>query len=306
MDSQIIWGDCSEILKDFPGKTFDAVITDPPYALAKRDYGVWTESEWKRLMMPVTMEFKRILKPYGSAVVIIQPNCTQLGSMSLWVWEYLLDVAKNWNLIQDVYWWNYTTIPCSQSIQGYAFRPGIKYCLWFGDKNCYKNQREIMWDVSESMLEKMKNRCFQDIRRIYPSGNSKNDYIVSETIKKNDFKVSPYNVFPLPNCNSTDSAGSHGHGAGTPIELLKKWICYLTPPNGLVLDPFAGSFTTALACLETGRRYVCIEKQEKYVEIGKERIANWYNKQVDNGKIDKIPDGIDRVRIESDGQLKLF
>ena len=58
-----------------------------------------------RLMREVVRESRRILKPKGSAVFIFQPNYEKIGKMRLWLWEFLLWAAKEWNLIQDVYWW---------------------------------------------------------------------------------------------------------------------------------------------------------------------------------------------------------
>lgn len=45
------------------------------------------------------------------------------------------------------------------------------------------------------------------------------------------------------------------------------------PPGGTVLDPFAGSGTTALACKELGRNYICIEKSPDYYQMILERIT---------------------------------
>ena len=64
-----------------------------------------------------------------------------------------------------------------------------------------------------------------------------------------------------------------GHLTPKPINLLKTIIEHCTNPGDLVLDCFGGSGSTAIACLETGRNYFLIEKEEKYVEIAKKRIA---------------------------------
>jgi tRNA G10 N-methylase Trm11 len=65
-------GDCLEVLREMPDQSIDAVITDPPYAEVKRDYGRWTEQEWWALIVEgVVPEVRRVLKPTGSAVFII-------------------------------------------------------------------------------------------------------------------------------------------------------------------------------------------------------------------------------------------
>jgi len=49
-----------------------------------------------------------------------------------------------------------------------------------------------------------------------------------------------------------------------------------SPPGGTILDPFGGSGTTAIACLETGRNYVIIEQSLEYFTMINERVADWY------------------------------
>lgn len=63
------------------------------------------------------------------------------------------------------------------------------------------------------------------------------------------------------------------HSTVKPIDLMR-WLCRLvTPPNGLVLDPFAGSGTTGIACAQEGFRFVGIEQNAEYVAIADKRIA---------------------------------
>jgi DNA modification methylase len=53
---------------------------------------------------------------------------------------------------------------------------------------------------------------------------------------------------------------------------MKYLITLITPENGIVLDPFCGSGTTAVACKELGRNYICIEKEKEYFDIACDRI----------------------------------
>jgi site-specific DNA-methyltransferase (adenine-specific) len=65
----------------------------------------------------------------------------------------------------------------------------------------------------------------------------------------------------------------NNHPCVKPLSLMK-YLCTLTktPTGGTVLDPFAGSSTTGLACIETGRPYVLIEREAEYCEISKARL----------------------------------
>ena len=62
------------------------------------------------------------------------------------------------------------------------------------------------------------------------------------------------------------------HPTQKPLQLLRRIIAAATDPGDLVLDPFSGSGTTGLACLESGRRYIGIELDKDYVELSRKRI----------------------------------
>ena len=66
----------------------------------------------------------------------------------------------------------------------------------------------------------------------------------------------------------------NNHPTVKPIALMEYLIKLVTPPEGIVLDPFIGSGTTAIASLNTGRSFIGIEKEKKYFDIANERIAN--------------------------------
>ena len=65
------------------------------------------------------------------------------------------------------------------------------------------------------------------------------------------------------------------HPTMKPEYVIKKLVLNFSTPGTTIFDPFAGSGTTAIACLETGRNYICIEKEPDYVEIINKRIAQW-------------------------------
>jgi site-specific DNA-methyltransferase (adenine-specific) len=71
---------------------------------------------------------------------------------------------------------------------------------------------------------------------------------------------------------SSPKMGSFGHPCPKPVEWAS-WLIYRAcEENMLVLDPFSGSGTTAIACINTKRRYILIEMEEKYCEIAAKRI----------------------------------
>ena len=65
------------------------------------------------------------------------------------------------------------------------------------------------------------------------------------------------------------------HPTVKPIALMRWLVRLVTPPDGLVLDPFAGSGSTGCAAGLEGMRFVGIELSEEYAEIARRRIAHW-------------------------------
>ena len=84
--------------------------------------------------------------------------------------------------------------------------------------------------------------------------------------------VTPFNVLPFANANSSSGAGVLGHGAGTPLKLADWWVRYICPPGGTVCDPFNGVGTMTLAALQNGCNGIGIERVPKYHEIAQKRI----------------------------------
>lgn len=265
--------DALELLARLPDGSVDAVITDPPYAEISRDYGRLSEDDWMLLMVACVKEFRRVLKPSGSAVMVIQPNSEKVGKMRLWVWKFMVWCGEYWNIIQDVYWHNSTQPPTvhTQEIHG-LMRPSVKQMVWIGEPSGYRNQLEVLRPISKSLMNKNNPSNITERR---PSGYTINaQRIIDTAIRRGG--TTPFNLIDIANANSTNSAGSHGHGAGTPYELMAWWVRYICPPDGVVLDPFMGSGTTALACNNLNRRYIGCDLEQKYVDIARRRLAQPY------------------------------
>lgn len=104
----------------------------------------------------------------------------------------------------------------------------------------------------------------------------------------------------------TDKSTRNHHPTVKPIELMRWLIRLVTPPGGLVLDPFAGSGTTGCAALLEGFGFIGIERDHDYAEIAKARIA-WWLKHRGQGPTDAIlAAGDARDQREAHGQLSLL
>jgi site-specific DNA-methyltransferase (adenine-specific) len=263
----VVEGDALDTIRAVPSASIDAVVTDPPYPCIKREYGYWTEPEWFALMDPLVAECRRVLKPTGSAVFILQPNSEQFGRMRPWLYEFQAKWCREWGIVQDAYWWNYTAMP--GDYRG-LMRPSIKPCVWLGLPDCYRDMDSVLWKESES------NAVMRRVdrgRRDAPSGRSVNNFKAGQSAARKGGVVA-FNLIPEQGCQRwADGGGAYGHGASTPMGLLRRWVRYICPPDGIVLDPFLGSGTTAVASLMENRRCIGSERMTGYAEIARKRVA---------------------------------
>ncbi len=270
------FGDCLDILPTMADASVDAVICDPPYPCINRPYGMWTEAAWAEMMHAVVRQCRRILKPKGSAVFVLQPNSHKAGSMRGWLWHFMAWACDEWNMVQDAYWWNIAAMPIGGATQRGLMRSSLKACVWLGPPDCYRDQGGVLWEESlcnaaDRMTRRFVRRSTPSMRRSETeSPRTHESRMATAALRRGG--VTPYNVLPLANSNSSDSAGSHGHPAGTPLDLADFWVRYISPPGGVVLDPFMGSGTVCLAALKRGRSFIGIEKKPEYFEIASRRI----------------------------------
>lgn len=98
-------------------------------------------------------------------------------------------------------------------------------------------------------------------------------------------KYPPANDFPIRNdsgsasrffycakASKSERGEGNNHPTVKPVKLMKYLITLITPKNGIVLEPFGGSGTTAVGCLETGSPFIIIEREPEYIEIIKKRV----------------------------------
>jgi hypothetical protein len=277
-DVKLLHGDCLRLMADIPAGSVDVILADPPYPEISRPYGRMTEAEWHLMMRGVVEHSRRILKPSGSAVFILQPNSERVGRMRLWLWEFMVWAGREWGLIQDVYWWNISHMPEALAIQGRLMRPAVRGCVWLGSSDCYRDQAAIAWSESErNKQDRLTARCE---RREYIAGwrgDSKPRFINKKRLAdaaEDSGLVTPFNVLPIGTGSGEMKAGEHGHSAGTPFNVCDWWIRYICPPGGTVCDPFMGSGTTGLAAVLLGRSFVGIERDAGYFALARERIAD--------------------------------
>jgi site-specific DNA-methyltransferase (adenine-specific) len=75
-----------------------------------------------------------------------------------------------------------------------------------------------------------------------------------------------------PTPRAEQSKNHNHHPTVKPVKLMEYLVRLVTPKNGICLDPFIGSGTTGVACANTGRKFIGIELEQKYVEIANKRL----------------------------------
>ena len=73
--------------------------------------------------------------------------------------------------------------------------------------------------------------------------------------------------------HNKNSGGKHDHETQKPLPLMLELVELFTDPDDIVLDPFAGSGTTGVACLRLGRRFIGIEKDPTYAQLARDRLT---------------------------------
>jgi DNA modification methylase len=277
MSMQLHCGDCLSVMGGIPDSSVNAIISDPPYPCISRDYGRMSEPDWHAMMRAVVAESRRILKPSGSAVFILQPNSEKVGRMRPWLWEFMAWTCREWNMVQDVWWWNYTALPLTKNDRN-ALRSSVKACVWLGSHDCFHDVSGIRWQESDrSKANRLNERALgyhQKDRQTRVNVNVDRTRFAAV----HNGGVTPFNLLPITNGNSGNP--SHGHGAQTPLKLVDWWARYICPPGGTLCDPFMGSGTAGIVAVKRGLNFIGIEKMPKYFKIAEKRIA---------AELDKMP-----------------
>ncbi len=261
----IIQGDCLDIMKAFPDDCIDLIITSPPYAdNRKKSYQGVPIEQYVEWFLPISEQLKRILKPEGSFVLDIKERAVN-GERQTYVLELILGLKKQgWLWIEEYIWHKKNCYPGKWPNR---FRDAWERCLHFTKQKRFEMfQQAVMVPMgswAQKRLEKLSDtdRIRDESRSL--SGFGKN---VSHWLGKK--YVYPTNVLHL-----ATECSNRNHSAAFPISLPAWFIKLFTEEGSVVLDPFIGSGTTALACIELNRHYIGIELMGNYYKLAREAIT---------------------------------
>lgn len=268
MLNQIIHGDCFDVFKNIPDGSIDAVVTDPPYMTTDLDFDKtgFCVDTFCNLLLPK-------LKNDGQLAVF--------GSIEL--------LAKI-SYFYPIRWSGMWLKPSGPMRSHTAKKPRSKselYCVFAHPKHKISNltYNKILLP-GEPYRVVQKNSGYarggkDQIDRVSNTKGWTKDGYVSE----NKGTRQQTDVIEAPNKPTMKHSERTLHPTQKPMHLISTLIQWITNPGDTVLDPFAGSGTTAVACKELGRNYICIEKDEEYYKIACNRLS------IINNKIPATMDG---------------
>jgi len=268
----ILGGDCLKILPDYPDNYVDLIITSPPYAESrKKTYGGTHPDEYVNWFLPISDQLLRILKPTGSFILNIKERVVK-GERHTYVIELILEMRKQGWLWTEEYCWHKKN--CYPGKWPNRFRDSWERCLHFTKSKKFKmNQEKVMVPIGDWSKSRLKNL-------------SETDKIRDESKVKSGFGKKILNwvgkkyVYPTNVLYMATECGNRNHSAAFPASLPEWFIKLFTDEGDIVLDPFLGSGTTAVAAQRLGRKYIGIEIFEEYREIAQERLLNGSKQQI--------------------------
>jgi len=235
--NKIYHGDCLEVMKSIKDKSIDMILCDLPYGTTacKWDVEIPFEPLWK--------QYLRIIKDKSAIILTsIQPFTSFLinSNIKYFKCEYIWQKTKATNYIKA----NEMPMKYHENILLFGKHKINYYPIMIKGKPYIKEAK------SESNI-----KCiFKDTRKI-------------GSINVNDGYRFPSSIIRISNDNHFSL-----HPTQKPVPLFEYLIKTYTKENEVVLDNCIGSGTTAIACINTNRQYIGIEKDDHYFEVCNERI----------------------------------
>ena len=230
-------GDCLERMKEMESGSVDMILTDPPYGT--------TACKWDSIipLEPMWEQLKRIIKPNGAIVMTASQPFTSVlvcSNLSMFKYDWV------WNKSRPTGVLNAKKQPLRDKEDVLVF---------------YKKQVTYNPQGVES--------CNRMVDKGVHNGNNSTCYgdIAGGTGVYNQTTTGyPRQVLHI------GSEGKTVHPTQKPVALMEYLIKTYTNEGETVLDFTAGSFTTGVACKNLNRKFIGIEMDDKYFEIGKNRI----------------------------------
>jgi site-specific DNA-methyltransferase (adenine-specific)/site-specific DNA-methyltransferase (cytosine-N4-specific) len=274
-------GECKKYLYDnlfFPDDSIDLIITSPPYADRRENsYGGIKPEKYVEWFLPISDQLYRVLKPKGSFILNIKEHVKD-GERQTYVLELILALKKKgWLWVEEYCWYKKNSYPGKWPNR---FRDTWERCLHFTKQKKFKMYQDaVKVPIGDWKRLRFKSLSEKDFIRSISGTNSHFGRKVSNWLNKK--KVYPHNVIvfekehfiePETVVHFATECSNRNHSAVFPMELPSWFIKLFTKKGDLVLDPFVGVGTTAIAAILLGRSYIGIESLDEYVKLAKRNI----------------------------------
>lgn len=249
-----LWhGDCLELMKNIPDKSIDMVLTSPPYDNL-RSYNGTNDFTFEKFKF-ISREITRTMKD-GSVMVWVVGDATVNGSETGTSFKQALYLKEECglNLHDTMIYAKNNVVPLTHNRYEQAF----EYMFVFskGKPACFN-----------PFEDKPNKRAGQIFHGTQYSGDLTKKMTFSSIKKTRDFGRR-HNIFSYNNQGDK----RRKHPAVFPDKLALEQVSSWSNPGDMVMDPFMGSGTTGVACQNLNRKFIGIEKVDKYFEIAKNRI----------------------------------
>ena len=247
MNYKLYQGDCLKLMKNIEDKSIDCIICDLPY-------GVTSKNKWDTIIPyePLWKEYKRIIKDNGPIILFGQDKFTAKTMLSN-------EKMHRYNLI-----WNKVLTSGFLNAGRMPLREHEDIMIFYKKLPTY-NPQFTEGKPLHGMGEKFK--------KVKNNNNNYNDFNSCNNPSANregDTKKYPKSILTFPRPASSKML----HPTEKPVELLEYLIKTYSNGNDVILDNCMGSGSTGVACLNTNRRFIGIELDEKYFNIAKDRLEN--------------------------------
>jgi site-specific DNA-methyltransferase (adenine-specific) len=245
-------GDCLEVMQGFAEISFDLCLTDPPYGTTAChwDNTVDFDDMWElfnNTCKPAAPMVFTALDPFSARVI-----CSNIGNFRhSWVWDKV-NAANFMNIKHaPLKIHEFVLVFCRSS--NFTFNP----------QRVKRNEASLKRDPIGS-TRPMQRRWRTTVEH-YGNLTQKTEYRVNPDGTKHPVSIIKFSSIEKQRYTLK-------HPTKKPVSLFEYLVKSFSNESDSVFDPFAGSGTTAIACIRTNRKYVIIEKEEKYCEIAAKRI----------------------------------
>jgi len=261
--NSIILGDCEEVLQDLPADSVDLIFTSPPYYNARPEYTDYiTYEEYLLKLRKIIHNAHRVLNDGRFFVINISPVLVRRASRSQSSQRIAVPfdlhnifITEGYDFIDDIIWEK-------PEGAGWATGRGRRFAA---DRNPLQYKPVPVTEYVLVYRKRTDKLIDWNIRNHPDQKLVKESRINDDYEKTNIWKIKP--------------AHDERHPAIFPVELAEKVINYYSFKGDVVLDPFAGIGTTGKAAVKSGRRFVLIEQETRYVEIITKEAASWLGKE---------------------------